>query len=71
MSRKSKPGRERLVATLDHKVALVKGGRNSRDNVVAACLGCNQDKSDMTVEQFAEWRASRAASLRALAEMGE
>jgi 5-methylcytosine-specific restriction endonuclease McrA len=37
---------------IDHYVALEKGGPDTLANVFAACIQCNSDKSDLTVEQF-------------------
>ena len=34
------------TATLDHKVALSRGGANQRDNFVLACHGCNQGRGN-------------------------
>jgi 5-methylcytosine-specific restriction endonuclease McrA len=46
--------------TLDHVVALSKGGRDSFDNTVAACFGCNNAKGDLSVEEFkADFHALR------------
>jgi hypothetical protein len=38
-------------ATLDHVLPRSKGGRNSYENTVTACGGCNQDKRDRTPEE--------------------
>lgn len=43
--------------TVDHVVPLARGGRHSIGNVVAACLPCNQSKSDRLLS---EWRLSKA-----------
>jgi hypothetical protein len=37
---------------IDHYVALEDGGSDTIDNVFAACIQCNSDKSDLTIEQF-------------------
>lgn len=39
-------------ATVDHLVPKSKGGGNTLDNMVIACLNCNQTKGDKTVEEF-------------------
>ena len=39
-------------ATLDHIVALSRGGLTSRGNLVAACHYCNGDKSDQPLEAW-------------------
>jgi len=35
-----------LMATLDHKVPLSKGGTNEEDNLVTCCISCNRKKRD-------------------------
>jgi 5-methylcytosine-specific restriction endonuclease McrA len=42
--------------TLDHVIPLSKGGKHSKDNVVAACLCCNDSKGNKTLE---EWNTKR------------
>ncbi len=37
--------------TLDHVNPVVKGGKKTWENIVAACMGCNQRKSDRTPEE--------------------
>lgn len=39
-------------ATIDHKIPKSKGGLSTSDNLVIACLECNQAKGDMTAEEF-------------------
>ena len=41
-------------ATRDHVIPLSRGGPNEAHNIVAACLGCNMAKGDMTAEEFKE-----------------
>ena len=41
----------------DHVVPVARGGRNTFDNLVAACFGCNRSKGQKTV---AEWQGLRA-----------
>lgn len=38
--------------SLDHKIPLVRGGTNELSNLVPSCLRCNQQKHDMTSEEF-------------------
>jgi 5-methylcytosine-specific restriction endonuclease McrA len=38
--------------TLDHKIPLSRGGRNTINNVVPACRPCNQRKMRMTTKEF-------------------
>jgi len=46
--------------TLDHVIALSKGGAHAESNLVAACLSCNCSKGARPV---AEWLATRPMSL--------
>lgn len=48
--------------TLDHVIPLSKGGKHSKDNVVAACAHCNCSKGNKTVEA---WNESQRAQLEA------
>lgn len=38
--------------TLDHVVPQSKGGPNTWDNLVTACKPCNNEKADLTVEEY-------------------
>lgn len=49
-------------ATLDHRLPTSRGGEHHWENVVAACWRCNQDKSDMTEEEFIEARCDNEAT---------
>jgi 5-methylcytosine-specific restriction endonuclease McrA len=40
--------------TLDHVIPLSKGGKHSKDNVVAACLHCNASKKDTMLDEWKE-----------------
>lgn len=44
-------------ATLDHYVPLSRGGTNAYWNLVLACWRCNQDKGDVSAEEFICWKA--------------
>lgn len=44
-------------ATVDHVVALSRGGPDTRENCVAACQRCNELKRDMDAELFRQWRS--------------
>lgn len=48
--------------TLDHVIPLSKGGKHSKDNVVAACTHCNCSKGNKTVEA---WNTITRAQLEA------
>jgi CRISPR/Cas system Type II protein with McrA/HNH and RuvC-like nuclease domain len=45
----------RYRATIDHLVPQTRGGSNLMSNMVAACLGCNASKGQLTEDEFAEW----------------
>lgn len=38
--------------TLDHVIPVVRGGRKTWDNIVTACIRCNQRKGDRTPEEM-------------------
>ena len=38
--------------TIDHLIPQSKGGKNTWDNLVTSCKGCNNKKGDMDVENF-------------------
>ena len=42
--------------TMDHVIALSRGGAHSLANVVPACMSCNISKRDKTVEEWLEWK---------------
>jgi 5-methylcytosine-specific restriction endonuclease McrA len=46
--------------TLDHVVPLVRGGRTSKGNCVAACKDCNTRKRDMLPTEWQEYLDSLA-----------
>ncbi len=43
----------------DHVVPLSRGGRNDIGNILPCCKQCNGDKADMTLAEWAEYRARR------------
>jgi HNH endonuclease len=46
-------GRKRgAELTLDHVYPRSKGGTSEESNLVAACLECNRDKGDLTLEEY-------------------
>jgi 5-methylcytosine-specific restriction endonuclease McrA len=49
--------------TVEHWLALSRGGRGSSDNIVPACLDCNRSKSIIPV---ADWAAAHGLDLRAI-----
>lgn len=40
---------------VDHIDASYVSGRNDQDNLIAACVGCNERKNDKDVEGFRQW----------------
>lgn len=38
--------------TIGHKIPLSQGGTNAIDNLMLACLSCNQAKNNWTMEEF-------------------
>lgn len=44
-------GNKKLL-TLDHVIPKSKGGKDSWDNLVTACTRCNNEKSDLTLEEY-------------------
>lgn len=42
----------RFTATLDHIVPVAKGGENSYENLITACLSCNSQKNQKPVGDF-------------------
>ncbi|MFH1197668.1 MAG: HNH endonuclease [bacterium] len=44
-------GRGDLPLTIDHVIPRARGGEDSWENLVAACLKCNNKKSDRTPEE--------------------
>tara|TARA_R100001086_G_scaffold246872_1_gene179850 strand:+ start:92 stop:385 length:294 start_codon:yes stop_codon:yes gene_type:complete len=42
----------RVQLTLDHKVPLSKGGKNTKDNLVTACKQCNGNKGSLTYDEY-------------------
>lgn len=46
-------------ATVDHVIPRSKGGTWARENLVLACLKCNNEKADMDRDEFEAWRKTR------------
>lgn len=47
----------RAKATIDHKLPLSRGGRNTQNNLWLVCQLCNSLKGNLTVEEFVELRS--------------
>ena len=45
----------RADLTMDHIVPLVRGGRSTKDNLVAACKSCNTKKKTMLPMEWEEY----------------
>ena len=54
--------------TIDHATPRSLGGRNTIDNLIPACLLCNNTKGDMGVSQFRKYL--KALMVRELISMG-
>lgn len=54
----------RDAATLDHIIPKCRGGKHRRDNLVAACYGCNNEKGALTGEEFMMLKAARSQGSR-------
>ena len=57
---KNKAGSE---LTMDHIVPLVRGGRSTKDNLVAACKSCNTRKKTMLPMEWEEYMESIKTNL--------
>lgn len=44
------------IRTTDHKIPVSRGGTNARENKVACCLPCNQEKADLTHIEFIRFK---------------
>lgn len=40
------------IVLIEHVIPMSRGGKNSADNVLPACIRCNVAKRDMTIEEF-------------------
>jgi len=47
----------------DHKIPVARDGPDTRENMVACCRRCNEDKSALTVEEYVAVRAGLASRL--------
>lgn len=50
------PNDKEDLATIDHRVPLSRGGVWKRYNLTCACRGCNEDKDNMTDEEYRFYR---------------
>ncbi len=49
---RNRQGMYSALAKIDHRMPLSRGGDNSPSNRVSACLFCNSNKKDMTVDEY-------------------
>jgi 5-methylcytosine-specific restriction endonuclease McrA len=42
-------------ATFDHKILFSEGGKDTKENGVAACKNCNNHRGDMPFEEYEQW----------------
>lgn len=47
--------------TIDHKTPTTRGGKNTKENLQAACRVCNADKGRMTHEEYFNWAGRLSA----------
>lgn len=40
----------------DHLVPISRGGEHTLDNIVLACMQCNQEKYNKTIEEYRQWK---------------
>lgn len=52
-------GKESKKLSVDHLVPISRNGKNSKDNLVLACLSCNSAKGSLTESEFWEILAKR------------
>ncbi len=49
-------------ATLDHVVPKSRGGSNALSNLVTACMACNTQKHNRTLDEYLFWKCGRVDS---------
>lgn len=54
------------MPTIDHYIAKRKGGANTHDNLVCACLSCNMVKKTKTAEEFRYYLQYIASGINAI-----
>ena len=48
------------IKTIDHKIPVIKGGTNNKENLVLCCKHCNSQKNNKNEEEYREWLKSNA-----------
>jgi 5-methylcytosine-specific restriction endonuclease McrA len=57
--------------TIDHVIPLSRGGKDSKDNIVAACLHCNTSKGNKTLEEWNKTRQKAVVVVAAIVSMAQ
>jgi 5-methylcytosine-specific restriction endonuclease McrA len=52
---------------IEHLTPLSRGGTNYPRNITLACLNCNREKTNKTLEEYCNWRAERGLHNRIIA----
>lgn len=53
----------KAVLTIDHVIPRAKGGTDTWDNLVSACKSCNQEKSDLDLDEYIEMKLDQGVDL--------
>jgi 5-methylcytosine-specific restriction endonuclease McrA len=61
-------GEKPMLIEADHRTPLSRGGRNTIDNILPACRGCNRRKRTKTEAEFRAWLAVEARESSAKAK---
>lgn len=56
-------------ATKEHLIPLTRGGKNNKENLALACPPCNNEKGDMTEEEFRNRRTGSSPTFATLREL--
>lgn len=52
------------ATTIDHMIPRSRGGTDAFENLVGACETCNQNKADMTIDEFIRWKIDESRHIR-------
>jgi len=50
----------------DHITPIARGGSNWAENLTLACLKCNKEKRERTLDEYLQWRRERGLPIRQL-----
>lgn len=56
---------------IEHLTPLSRGGTNYPRNITLACLNCNREKTNKTLEEYCEWRTERGLHNRQISPPSE